>query len=431
MLAQWRQLLLSQLHTPARRAAAGAALAVLVLFVALRVLLAWGKDLDERHRPLAFAESFDFATGTLADYSAWSERRLRAARPDLTPDVSATLGPFRLEPPKDCPASTSATYRNGILLTHDVLDTPYGMRELGEYFQERCFLVYGLLLPGHGTRPGDLLTTGWEDWVAAETFAARELAGEVENLYLGGPGVGGTLAILEASGNAGVDGLVLFAPALDMRAASWRATAGTLFGWLVGGARWADVIPAYTIYRYESVPYGASGDTSALVEATIAALPNRPFEVPVFTVASMEDASVSTPAILAFMAERTHPLSHTVLYSRKLLPAQPGQTVINTYYPDERKLLSLSHQGLMLPMHDPEFGWNGASRDCGHYFRPDQDAWRRCRQGEGVLQGEITPEQLAEGLVERTESNPFYYEMARELDTFIAPVARIRVIRQR
>ena len=141
-----------------------------------------------------------------------------------------------MEPLPECPASATATYRNGIVLTHDLLDSPYVLRELGMYFQKRCFLVYGLLLPDHGTQPGDLLDVDWETWVAAERMAVQDLATQVDNVYLGGHGAGGTLAILEASGNAGVDGLVLLAPLLDNTLNSFGNMAGTALGWLVPGA---------------------------------------------------------------------------------------------------------------------------------------------------------------------------------------------------
>jgi esterase/lipase len=429
------------LHNRAFRIAAGLALGLLLVLFATTLVLSRGKGLDGRHRPFAFNETFDFATGSFADYLAWSDRRLRAARPELDDGLLAELGPFRLEPFRaeaagrrppvlqNCPVSPTHPYRNGIVLTHDLLDSAYTMRALGQYFQERCFLVYGLLLPGHGTRPGDLLATGWEDWVAAEQFAARELAREAENVYLGGHGAGATLALLEASGNAGVDGLILFAPILDTRA-NPRQAGGAALGWLAPAARWAEVIPAYSIYRYESVPYSLTDDRNDLVQAAQAALPNRPFEVPVFMAASSQDATAGIEAILTYMADRIHPLSHLVLFDRKEASTAPGRTVMNSHMA-EIDMLSLAHSSVAIPIDDPEFGWYGASRDCGHYFRADPDAYGRCMLGERAIQGEITPELLAEGLLERTESNPYFYYMLRVLDKFIAPVTPVPVIQPR
>lgn len=416
------------LHNPILRRTAAGLLVVVTVFLLLVLALVWGKELDARHTPFAFAESFDFEGGDFADYVAWSQRRLRAARPDASDDALAALAPFRLEPEAGCAESTAA-FRNGVVLTHDVLDSAYMLRELGRYFQSRCFVVYALLLPGHGTRPGELLETSWEEWSAAESFAARELAREVDNLYLAGHGAGGTLAILEASRNAGVDGLVLFAPQLATRARPWRAFGAAAFGWLEA-AHWEAVIPAHTLYQYESRPYRLQEEVNALVDATLAALPARPFEVPVLAVISLDDISADVPAMLTYMAERRHPLTHTVLYGRNEVEVQPGQTFVSTYYPDQR-LLSLSHAGLTVPPEDPEFGFYGASRNCGHYYRRNAGSYAACMAGQRANLGELTPENLAAGVLERTDFNMFFHETTGDIDRFISPVAPIPVFERR
>lgn len=259
----------SLLQTRQFRIAAAFALGVVIVVLVLFFAFSRGKDLDARHRPFSFAEAFDFTNGTYADYLAWSERRVRAARDaDTDPAVIANLLPFRLEPGPECTDyRTASGYRAGVVLTHDVLDATYTQRKLGEYFQSRCLLVFGLLLPGHGSKPGELLRTSWEDWAAAESFAVRELTKEVEYLYLAGHGAGGTLAILEASQNADIDGLVLFAPQLNAPA---RSRAANIFGWLIPGARWEEVVPAYTAYRYESRPWRLNAEVAGLVDATLA-----------------------------------------------------------------------------------------------------------------------------------------------------------------
>jgi esterase/lipase len=406
------------------RIAAGVVSGLVVAFAVLFFVLGGGKDLDARHRPFTFAESFDFTNGTFADYIAWSERRVRAARgEDADAALIEKLLPFRLEPDPECSDYRTANgYRAGVVLTHDVLDSAYTQRKLGEYFQSRCLLVLGLLLPGHGSKPGELLETSWQDWAAAEKFAVRELTKEVEYLYLAGHGAGGTLAILEASTNADIDGLVLFAPQLDAPA---RSPAASSLGWLVPGARWAEVVPLYTQYRYESRPWRLNAEVAGLVDATLAALPQRAVEVPVVTVLSQDDATTSPSAILDYMAERVHPQSSTLVYGGDpAAPAQPGRQVAQAAYP-ERGFLGLSHLGLMLPMEDPEFGWYGAAHDCGHYFRADPTAYATCMAGERTVLGELTEANLAAGVLERTEFNPFFYIMVREIDRLIAPVAKL------
>lgn len=405
------------------RIAAAIALVLAVIVAVLFFVFTRGKDLDARHRPFTFAESLDFTNGTYADYLAWSERRVRAAHGDnADPAVIANLLPFRLEPGPECADYRTANgYRAGVVLTHDVLDSAYTQRKLGEYFQSRCLLVFGLLLPGHGSRPGELLRTSWQDWAATESFAVRELAQEVEYLYLAGHGAGGTLAILEAARNADIDGLVLFAPQLNAPA---RAPTASIFGWLIPGARWADVVPAYTAYRYESRPWRLNAEVAGLVDAALDALPQRAVEVPVFTVLSQDDATASPAAILGYVAERVHPQSATLIYGGDPATSQPGRQVVATAFP-ERGLLGLSHLGLMLPMEDREFGWYGAAHDCGHYYRSDPASYATCMAGERAVMGELTEANLARGVLERTEFNPFFPLMVREIDRLIEPVAKL------
>jgi hypothetical protein len=416
-------------HNPVMRKAAGALLAVAIIVAAAIFARGSGKELDARHQSLAFSENFDFETGSFVDYIAYAERRIRSARSSASDEFIANLLPFRLEPAADCPASESFSFRNGIVLTHDMLETPYSMRFLAEYFQLRCFVVYGLLLPGHATQPGDLLQASREEWVAAERFAARELAREAENLYLGGHGIGGTLAILEASRNADVDGLVLFAPALAKKPLAWQEPFASLLGWLLPGARWADVTPPWSDFIYDSSPWRLRGEVDALVEATLDALPNRPFEVPVFGIITTEDASVSAPAALAYMAERTHPLTQTHVFSRNPAPAQPGQRIHSSQF--RTRVLSLSHPALVKHYNDPELGYDGKARDCGHYYRSDRPSYDRCMAGSANFRGEVIPELLAEGVLERVGSNIHIDTITFALDAFVAPVGRVPVYIER
>ena len=68
-----------------------------------------------------------------------------------------------------------AQIRGGVLLLHGLSDSPYSMRTLVNTFHARGFHVVALRLPGHGTIPGGLLETSWQDWVAAVKVAAKHV----------------------------------------------------------------------------------------------------------------------------------------------------------------------------------------------------------------------------------------------------------------
>jgi len=142
-----------------------ALVATLVLFTAAFVLvLTTGKATAERHSPYDYPDSFDYqSAASFSDYINWSQQHLRAGRTDLADTgIINKLSPFRLDPEASCPLSSSGKILNGVVLTHELMDSPYTMRALAQHLNQRCFLVFGLLLPGHGTRPGDLLTSNWQ-----------------------------------------------------------------------------------------------------------------------------------------------------------------------------------------------------------------------------------------------------------------------------
>jgi carboxylesterase len=54
----------------------------------------------------------------------------------------------------------------GIIFVHGFTGSPISMRPWAEYFHERGYSVSVPLLPGHGTKPGDLNQVKWQEWPA-------------------------------------------------------------------------------------------------------------------------------------------------------------------------------------------------------------------------------------------------------------------------
>ncbi|WP_282938943.1 alpha/beta fold hydrolase [Paenibacillus sp. RC67] len=51
-----------------------------------------------------------------------------------------------------------------IMMIHGFTSSPAEFRRLGYYLHDVGYTVDGILLPGHGTSPEDMITTGWRDW---------------------------------------------------------------------------------------------------------------------------------------------------------------------------------------------------------------------------------------------------------------------------
>src|SRR5688500_19188980 len=104
----------------------------------------------------------------------------------------------------------------GVLLLHGLTGTPAEMRVLGESLAADGYSVHAPLLPGRGTRPEDMHSLCWEDWMDAALRAYDALAERHESVGVGGVSAGGTLA-LDLALRRGPAALLLYATALAIR----------------------------------------------------------------------------------------------------------------------------------------------------------------------------------------------------------------------
>jgi carboxylesterase len=112
----------------------------------------------------------------------------------------------------------------GVLVVHGFTGTPQSVRPLAEAFAAAGCTVSLPLLPGHGTRVGDMLPTRWDDWSAATERAYDTLAARCEAVCVAGLSMGGTLALWLASRHPQVRGIVLVNPLADGQAPGITAT---------------------------------------------------------------------------------------------------------------------------------------------------------------------------------------------------------------
>ena len=103
--------------------------------------------------------------------------------------------------------------QKGILLVHGLGDSPWTFHDIGQYLAAHGFLVRAVLLPGHGTRPEDLLHVKLRDWQRVVDEQTKALQKEVKEVYLGGFSLGGDLVLDYAYAHPEIAGLLLFSPA--------------------------------------------------------------------------------------------------------------------------------------------------------------------------------------------------------------------------
>lgn len=376
--------------------------------------------LAARHRPSGLNSGFSADGLSFADYVARSREMIasvRAGVPELDKIVDGNA-PFELFP--DSADGNGKPYRRGVLLTHGLTDSAYSMRYLAEQFRRQGFRVMVLLLPGHGTQPGDLLEVEWQDWARAVAWGAEQLAAEVDELYLGGLSLGAALSLHHSQNDARVRGLFMFSPALAITPWAALAKLHKLFGWLCPRAHWVDVQPDTDIYKYESLTLNAVAQTHALLHRLNAQPPAQPL----FVAASRDDTTVDSTATLRFMAQATHPASKLVLYTRDAtqLPAglSADQVELVASALPEQRILSSAHTAITLPPEDAHYGVAGDYAYCLHYYPRELEKYAACRSSSEVWLGENTPANLHKGLLRRLMYNPHYEQLTRALAHFIA-----------
>lgn len=101
----------------------------------------------------------------------------------------------------------------GCLLIHGFTSTPGELRPLGEYLNAAGFTIFGVLLPGHGTKPEDMMGVSHEQWYAAVVQGYEKIKAECESVVVIGHSLGGLLAIKLAT-NYPVDKLITLAAAI-------------------------------------------------------------------------------------------------------------------------------------------------------------------------------------------------------------------------
>ena len=316
------------------------------------------------------------------------------------------------------------TYRRGVLLTHGLTGSPYFMRHLAAFFQENGFRVMTVLLPGHGTQPGDLLEVNWREWAKTLTYGTDKLAEEVDEVYLAGYSIGGALSVYQSLRDSRVRGLFLFAPALKITRWAALANLHKMYSWLIPSGKWVDIKPDQDIYKYESFTKNAAAQAYALTRNLSAQLRVHELDIPIFTVASADDITVKTSAIMEFMARAFHPSSKLVLYTTepgKFPPGIPAKKLewVNSAVPGQ-KILSSAHTAIVIPPEDTHYGAAGEYSNCVHYYPDDMGKYAACiRNPSEDFQGEITGKNLAAGILRRLMYNPNFDALKVSMRRFI------------
>lgn len=337
-----------------------------------------------------------------------------AGRIDLdTEDVGKIVvanSPFSWQP------QSSKIITNGVLLLHGLFDSPYYVRDLGDYFLNKGFLVNSILLPGHGTVPGDLLNIRYQEWLKCLQYGINSLKSKVKNIYLAGYSLGGLLAIYGALTNPDiVKGLVLIAPAIKPRSAFkfFLAKYYRLFSWMSNRTKWYLIKDNANFAKYSCYAFNAGYQARQVMNLVNNELKHQKILPPIFTVVSKDDETISFKGLLSFFAKQDNPQNRLIIYSNDYLEVQDPRMILRPSLFPHLKIINFSHSCLTISPDNLLLGADSQYIDLNHYHNP-----KKLNLEDYVL-GAATKENLKKCIISRLSYNPDFKFMLKALDNFL------------
>ena len=365
--------------------------------------------------PAALAPAADFDA-----YVADVARELRVHRLPFDAAAAdaelASVAPFRIPPGPGC---TAGAPRGIAVLVHGLSDTAFAMRDLAGSLSGLCFESRVLLLPGHGTRPADLMAVDHRDWLAHVGAAVTQAGREHDVVVLAGFSLGAALALAVAAESPDkVDAVIGLSPAYRLRSNFLARQAR----WVAAFRPWLDLGPREDFARYGAMPtHGIASTMAALGRMEARVRRQGAVRTPWLVVQSEDDEVVDVAANRRFFeANAGDPRSLFLNYHSKSPADASSDRVIWLPAADEAlRVVGLSHLAVHIAPDNPHYGVSGVYRNCGSPpFRQEEEV-RSCKQARQVwygVGGQSPPPGEAGA---RATFNPHYPDLERRIGEFL------------
>jgi esterase/lipase len=346
---------------------------------------------------------------SFADYLAKTRDMIAEARLDLTPATASKIiaanAPYEYRP--------LSPARKGILLVHGLYDCPFLLQDLGKHFAAQGLLVRSILLPGHGTVPGDLLNVHHSEWIKAVDYGVDSLAQEVAQIFIAGFSLGGVLAVYKALCDKRIQGLLLIAPALALQS-QW------LVGLLIRWQKWLQWrLPEQGWYvkrnfqkdysKYESFCSNAAQQIYQLILKTKILLQQNTLSIPIFLTISAEDEVVCPKTCLTFFSANTHVNSRLLWYTPRPKIMQDSRIITKSSAIADKKIIDFSHICLPIAPSNSHYGVAGDYQSFLQY--PDNQP----PSNKEIFLGAVSRTNLNRGVIQRLSYNPDFAAMLEEI----------------
>lgn len=366
-------------------------------------------SIDKLFEPSGVNSAFTYSGSSFAEYIQHMRAIIKSANSHesflLQEKLLQTSSPFEYIPQEPSAYNSSTKkIKRGVLLIHGLFDSPHMMLSIGEYFKEQNYLVRALLLPGHGTVPGDLLKISYHEWLKALIFGVNSFKNEVEELYLCGFSTGAALATYYAQQYSGIAGLILFAPALKLRAPLQLITLLNHHLPMWASLDWyTKQTKANDIYgKYQSFTFNAAYQVYLLGQEIAQ---QTKLEQPIFMVISADDELISMQGTLDFFAKHQHKKNQLIIYSNKIETFPDERIEVRSSFYPEESILNFSHIALPIAFDHPSYG--------------REQLKKLAADKANIYFGRVSMLTLTEQNYLRLTYNPNFYELLARVKEFI------------
>jgi len=308
------------------------------------------------------------------------------------------------------------------ILVHGLSDTAYAMRDVGQVLTNSCYISRSILLPGHGTRSGDMVTTRLKHWNSTLNYLIDQAAAETDNILLVGFSLGAVLTLEKAiARKEHIDGIIALSPAYHLssyKLAKWS-------GWARPFVPWIDRGISDDSMRYEAMPTrGVVETVKAMKQAHRKLKKNGPINIPWLIAQSLDDAVILPETNHALWKKyAAHPDSRLINFYSEKKPGEEENVINITGINTQQKVRGLSHLAIHIAPENEHYGLNGDYRNCGLTAPRDRTLVRTCEQAEIVSYGLWKTEVEAGTPLAISTFNPSFEKFAAEINAFADKVA--------
>ncbi|CCN71506.1 putative Esterase/lipase [Vibrio nigripulchritudo SFn118] len=347
------------------------------------------------------SQYYNYIQPTFTDYLQTTEEFLVKNREFISSDREKELAmnmPFELRPEQET--------ERAILLVHGLGDSPYSFSDIGKTLQEQGFYVQTVLLPGHGSKPADLMLPNYSDWQLLVDHYANMLKTEYDEVWLGGFSTGGNLVTIHSIEQGDIDGLILFSPGFQSRTPFIEKLAPLASLFFDGFNTEED-----NLARYSSAPINGAIAYTSSANKVRDLLSNNKVTIPTFIAVSEADSIIDPGAVKALYKENfTHPDNQLLWYGEA--SEEAGSVTSLTMKLDSFQISTASHMSPLFAPENPYYGRNGEHRMCMNSL--DEDATEYCEQGGDVWLSAWGYEEKGK-VHARLTWNPYYEELAQSV----------------